>query len=216
MQLVIGNKNYSSWSLRAWFALSVPGIAFEEIRIPMDTPEFARRIGAYSPTRRVPVLIDGDVTIWDSLAIGEYAADKYPDAGLWPADRIARAQARAVSAEMHAGFDALRSNLPMNARAMNRRIEPDAATANDIARIKKIWTDCRERHAGDGPWLYGTFSIADAMYAPVVLRFNTYGVDPGSTGTAYMSHVLNVEPMNAWLAAARNEEEVIEAEEVGC
>ena len=215
MWLVIGNKNYSSWSLRAWLALAVPGIDFEEIRITLDTPEFEQRIGQYSPTRRVPVLVDGDIKVWDSLAIAEYAADKFPDAKLWPSDKAARAHARSVSAEMHSGFEFLRTNLPMNARAVNRRVDLDDATRADIARIAEIWQDCRRRYSANGPWLFGEFSIADAMYAPVVFRFNTYGIEIGTAGTEYMGHVLDEPKMSSWLDAAQRETEVIESDEVG-
>ena len=177
LQLVIGNKNYSSWSFRPWLAMKVARIAFEETVIPLDAPDFKSRLTALSGAGKVPVLIEGDTRVWESLAILEYLAEKFPEASLWPRDAQARAHARAISAEMHAGFQALRRELPMN---MRRPVKPhplavDAAA--DVARIEAIWSDCRRRFGQGGPFLYGAFGAADAMYAPVVSRFHTYGVE---------------------------------------
>jgi glutathione S-transferase len=212
LRLYIGNKNYSSWSLRPWILMKHLGLGFDERIIPLDTPEFARAIAALSPTRRVPVLEHGSLRIWDSLAICEYACEL---AGFgWPKDRAARAVARAVCAEMHAGFGALRSQWPMNARAEGRKTAPHPDRDADIARIFELWNDCRTRFGAAGPWLFGEYSVADAMYAPVVLRFRTYGALPAGTQD-YASTVLADPRLREWLAAAATEPWTIEASEIG-
>lgn len=212
-KLYIGNRNYSSWSLRAWFLLAEAGIDFDEERLPLDTPEFEERIGAISPSRRVPVLVLGEETVWESLAIGETVAERWPDKGLWPSDAAARAHARSVSAEMHAGFASLRAGMPMNCRAMGRRVPLSTGLKADIDRIFAIWSDCAQRYGGG--WLFGTFSVADAMYAPVVLRFRTYGADLPDPARTYADRVLQSHAIQEWLAAAESETEVIEREEAG-
>lgn len=212
-KLYIGNRNYSSWSLRAWFLLAEADIAFEEERLPLDTREFEERIGAISPSRRVPVLVLDDDKVWDSLAIGETVAERWPDKGLWPSDPAARAHARSISAEMHAGFAALRAEMPMNCRAMGRQVPLSRALKTDIDRILAIWSDCAERYGGG--WLFDTFSVADAMYAPVVLRFRTYGVDLPQAARGYADRVLQSRAIQKWLAAAESETEVLEREEIG-
>ena len=211
--LTIGNKNYSSWSLRPWILMKHLGLEFAERVLPLDTPEFSRDVGTVSPTRRVPVLEHGDLLIWDSLAICEYACELA--GGGWPRQRDARAVARAVSAEMHAGFGSLRSQWPMNARAEDRRTPPNPERATDIARIAQLWGDCRQRFGATGPWLFGEYSVADAMYAPVVLRFRTYGAELGERARAYVATVLEDAHMRDWLQAARAESWVIEASELG-
>jgi glutathione S-transferase len=210
LQLIIGNKNYSSWSLRAWLLLSEAGIEFDEVRIPLDEPDTRERLLAVSPAGRVPVLKAGSETIWDSLAIAETVAERWPDAGLWPDDPAERARARVISAEMHSGFAALREAMPMNCRAMGRKVAMTDALAADIERIFDIWTDC----GGDG-WLFDRFSVADAMYAPVVMRFRTYGVDVPEAAFAYPKRLLESRAMQDWLVAAESETEVIEREELG-
>ena len=211
--LVIGNKNYSSWSLRAWLLLREAGIDFEEHRICLDTESTATDIAAFSPTGRVPVLKLGDETIWDSLAIAETVAERWPEKQLWPADPAARAHARSISAEMHSGFAVLRRSMPMNCRAMGRRVSlPDELT-DDIDRVFHIWTECEKRYGG--PWLFGDFSIADAMYAPVVLRFRTYGINLPDTAKVYATRLLESNAMQEWLVAAETEIDVIEQEEIG-
>ncbi|MDX1509243.1 MAG: glutathione S-transferase family protein [Woeseiaceae bacterium] len=213
--LVIGNKNYSSWSLRAWFLLREAGIDFVEHRIALDVEDTAKCIAEFSESGRVPVLVLDDECIWDTLAIAETVAERWPEKGLWPADPKARAHARSVSAEMHSGFEVLREQMPMNCRAMGRKVAlPDELT-RDIDRILHIWTDCRRRYADLGDWLFGTFSIADAMYAPVVLRFRTYGINLPQTAADYGNRVLESPAMQEWLAAAETEIEVIEREEIG-
>ena len=189
------------------------GIEFDEHRITLDMDDTARNIAAYSAAGCVPVLILDDVTVWDSLAISETVAERWPDKGLWPADADARAHARSVSAEMHAGFHELRTGMPMNCRAMGRRIAISDALSAEIDRIFAIWTDCHRRY--DGDWLFGRFSIADAMYAPVVLRFRTYGINLPESAHIYAQRVLESPAMQDWLAAAETEIEVIDREEVG-
>ena len=214
-KLIIGNKNYSSWSLRAWFLLREADIDFDEHRIPLDTDDTARQIAEFSPAGRVPALVLDDITVWDSLAIAETVAERWPEKKLWPEDATARAHARSVSAEMHAGFAELRSRMPMNCRAMGRRVSlPDALT-RDIDRVFEIWLDCSRRYGDTGPWLFGDFSIADAMYAPVVLRFRTYGINLPESARRFADRVLQSEAMQAWLLACETEIEVIEHEEVG-
>ena len=214
LTLVIGNKNYSSWSLRAWLALRQSGAAFDELRIPLDTATTRAQILKQSPAGTVPVLHDGGFTVWESLAICEYAAERFPTAGLWPDDAAARAHARAVSAEMHAGFATLRSAMPMNCRARRPGKGRAPGVEDDIARIVAIWRECRETFGDGGDMLYGRFSIADAMYAPVVSRFVTYGVALDAVAEAYVDAVFALPAMTEWLAAARVETERIEREEI--
>ncbi len=211
--LTIGNQNYSSWSLRPWILMKHLGLAFSARVLPLDTPDFASTVAAISPTRRVPVLRHGELLIWDSLAICEYACEL---AGRgWPSERAARAVARSVCAEMHSGFGSLRSQWPMNARAQGRRTPPDPERDADVTRIEEIWTDCRRRFGADGPWLFGEYTVADAMYAPVVLRFRTYGASLAEPSKAYMATVLEDAHMRAWLAAAAAETWTIEHSEIG-
>ena len=214
-KLIIGNKNYSSWSLRAWFLLREADIDFDEHRIALDTEDTAREIAEFTPAGTVPVLLLDDVTVWDTLAIAETVAERWPGKKLWPEDAAARAHARSISAEMHSSFQELRSRMPMNCRAMGRRVPlPDVLT-NDIDRIIEIWSDCHRRYGDNGSWLFGDFSIADAMYAPVVLRLRTYGINLPESAAHYPQRVLQSEAMQAWLLACETETEVIEREEVG-
>lgn len=214
LKIVIGNKNYSSWSLRAWLALAQTGAEFEEILIPLDTPEMKSNIERFSPAGRVPVLIDDGLAVWDSLAIIEYLADKFPSAGLWSADTGARAMQRSVSAEMHSGFAALRSTLPMNIRRQksDRVLAPDVQA--DIDRICDLWRQALERKTADGPFLFGGFCGVDCMFAPVVSRFETYNVPVGDTERAYMDAVLSHGPFLAWAQAAMAESWIVAADEV--
>src|SRR5215831_3295404 len=176
MKLVIGNKNYSSWSLRTWFLLTHLGIPFEEEKLSFNDPSFKERVRRYSPAGRVPVVIDGETIVWDSLAIAEYVAEKFPDRGVWPHDAVARARARSICAEMHAGFAALRDQLPMNCELRLPWLPADLRVRRDIARVVDMWTDCRSRFGAGGPFLFGAFSAADAYYAPVVRRLLGFDV----------------------------------------
>jgi glutathione S-transferase len=214
MRLVIGNKNYSSWSMRPWIAMKVAGIPFEEEVISLDAADFKPRVTRLSGTGKVPALADGEVHVWESLAILEYLAEKFPAAGLWPADPAARAHARAVAAEMHAGFLPLRRHLPMNMWRPVKRREPTPEASANIARIDAMWTDCRMRFGAGGAFLFGRFSAADAMYAPVVARFHTYAVEVGAVARAYMQAVMALPAWAEWLAAARAEPWVLAEDEV--
>lgn len=209
LTLVIGNKNYSSWSLRPWLAITHAGIEFQELRIPLNQPSTSEQLRQYSPSMKVPVLIDGDLTIWESLAICEYVAEQEPSK-FYPTDRTARAIARAVSAEMHAGFAPLRQTMPMDCRSFRPMEAIPEAVQNDIARITEIWTTCRQQYGSSGDFLFGEFSIADAMYAPVVSRFRTYGVSLDPLCQNYADAIWNLPAMQQWLEAAIAEPEVIE------
>ena len=214
LRLIIGNKNYSSWSLRPWLGMKVAEIAFEEMLIPLDAPDFKARLATFGGAGKVPLLIDGEIRVWESLAILEYLAEKFPAAGLWPPDAGARAHARAVASEMHSGFAALRSQLPMNVarRVVSRPL--DAGASADAARIQSIWSESRKRFGKDGPFLFGAFGAADAMYAPVVWRFHTYAVEVGPAARDYMIAMMELPAWNEWREAARREPSVLPHDEV--
>ncbi len=211
LKLVIGNKNYSSWSMRPWLALRANDIAFEEVFIPLYTGEADKqRILSFSRAGKVPALIDGDVTIWDSLAIIEYLAERFPEKRLWPEDRASRAHARSISAEMHSGFVALRNECGMN---LHRPVGPVALSADargDIARIQQIWSECRERYGKLGPFLFGAFGGADAMFAPVVHRFRTYAIPVAPEVQGYMDAMASLPAFQEWTKAGLAETIVIE------
>ncbi|MFM2288422.1 MAG: hypothetical protein RL684_1565 [Pseudomonadota bacterium] len=213
LTLLIGNKNYSSWSLRAWILLRHLGLEFIELQVPLDLPDTAARLRAFNPAGLVPALRDGELLVWDSLAVCEYACELAGN-GL-PADGAARALARSVAAEMHSGFRALRGTWPMNARATGRRTATSPELLADVARIDTLWNQCRATHGGGGPWLLGGYTLADAMYAPVALRFNTYGAQLSPVAAAYVQAVLADPIMGEWLAAARAEPWVIAHDEAG-
>lgn len=208
--LIIGNKNYSSWSMRPWLLMKHFGIPFEERYIPLFAGDYKRQILQYSPSGRVPCLLDGDLAVWDSLAISEYLAERHP--GLWPADPAARAIARSVSAEMHSGFTALRSTLGMNIRRRAPRPIPNPDVQADVDRIIRIWTDCRQRFgvSSGEPFLFGAFTIADAMYAPVCFRFQTYGITPEGLAGEYLAAMLASPALAMLQEEAGREREVIE------
>ena len=214
LHLVIGNKNYSSWSLRPWIAMEMAGIPFDETLIPLDLPDTARLIAEHSAAGRVPVLRHGALVIWESLAILEYLAETFPDKGLWPEDTEARAFARSVSNEMHAGFAALRNACPMNLRRPRRKVPMSDAVLRDVARIEDIWRGCRSRFGRGGDFLFGQFSIADAMYAPVVTRFDTFDIDVRPDTRRYMEAVLATPAFAKWRSAALQESWIIPADEV--
>jgi glutathione S-transferase len=214
LKLIIGNKNYSSWSLRPWIAMKVAGIAFEEEVISLDAKDFKARVGKISGTGKVPALLDGAVHVWESLAILEYLAEKFPAARLWPADPSARAEARAIAAEMHAGFAPLRRHLPMNMWRPVKRRELTSEVEADIGRIEAVWTGCRTRFGAGGPFLFGGFGAADAMYAPVVSRFHTYAVAVTPVARAYMDAVMALPAWGEWRLAAIKEPWVLPEDEV--
>lgn len=208
LTLVIGDKRYSSWSLRAWLALRQTGKPFREIRLPLFTPEFEKKIKKYSPGGKVPCLKDGKTVVWESLAICEYLAERFPAAGLWPKNAKARAHARSISNEMHAGFMELRKNLPMDCTSKITKIIPNEA-AEDIDRVTAIWREARKKYGQGGPFLFGRFSIADAMYAAVATRFATYGVKVDPVSKRYMDAILALPAMREWIAAAKSEKEIV-------
>ncbi len=207
--LYLGNRNYSSWSLRAWLMAKQSMIDCDDVVIPLFEPGSHDELLRHSPNGLVPVIHHGDLVIWDSLAIGEYLADLYPATGLWPADRIARAVARAAATEMHAGFTALRNHMPMNMRSTypNRGVTPEVQA--DINRITALWRDCRRRFGDDGPFLFGHVTITDAMFAPVVSRFRTYRVELDDEAKSYADAVWDWPAFQEWLTAARNEPMII-------
>jgi glutathione S-transferase len=211
LTLVIGNKNYSSWSLRPWLFLKHHGIPFEEVRIPLYRDDTRARIAAYTPSGKVPVLVDGETTVWDSLAILEYLAERFPETAGWPEALADRARARSLAAEMHAGFVALRTHCGMNCRRPPAPKELPEAVWKDVARIDQIWQACRERHATYGPWLFGRFTAVDAMYAPMALRFWTYRLAAGPLAEAYVKAVLSHPAVAEWIEAGRAETEIIPA-----
>ncbi len=221
--LVIGNKNYSSWSLRPWLLLRQAGIEFDEVRVPLFQAGYKEAILRYSPAGKVPALIDGGFVIWDSLAICEHIAELFPEQRLWPADWRTRARARSACAEMHSGFGALRTHMPMNIRAHlpGRGMRPDVRA--DIERICAIWSDCRASYAvyaetapgqpPAGDFLFGHFTCADAMYAPVCSRLLTYGVDLPDAARRYVLAITSLPAMQEWINAAKLEQEIIEEDE---
>ncbi|MEE4243678.1 MAG: glutathione S-transferase family protein [Desulfopila sp.] len=215
MKLIIGNKNYSSWSLRAWLLPAVHDIPFEEIRVTLSQPGTSSEIAQYSAAGKVPVLYDGGLFVWDSLAICEYISEKYLAGAGWPEDITMRAEARSYSAEMHSGFFAVRQKMPMNCRALDRSVPLTAELQKEIERIDSSWSMLRQKYGESGPWLFGRFSIADCMFAPVVMRFNTYGVVVSESSKAYMETMLLEPKIQLWVDQAAAEEEIIAEEEVG-
>ena len=211
--IYLGNKNYSSWSLRPWLSLKQTGVAFDEEVIPLSEPTTRSTILRYSPSGKVPALKHNELTVWDGLAICEYLAETFSEAKLWPADKAARAVARSVCAEMHSSFAALREHLPMNMRSSfpNRGVTPEVQA--DINRITAIWRDCRKRFGEGGPFLFGSFTNADAMYAPVVSRFRTYKIELDEAAQEYTDAVWALPALQEWLTAAKNEPMIIESAE---
>jgi glutathione S-transferase len=215
LKLIIGNKNYSSWSLRPWIAMRNAGIAFEEELVPLYEPGSREKVLKYSPTGLVPCLVDGDLAVWETLAILDYLADKFPEKKLWPQDLKARGYARAISSEMHAGFAPLRQHCPMNMRrdrSKPRELTPQVKA--NVDRIDALWTEARSRFGKSGPFLFGTFSNADAMYAPVVSRFASYGIPVSPASQAYLSAVMGLPAWKEWEAAARVEPMVMAGNEL--
>jgi glutathione S-transferase len=211
LKLVIGNKNYSSWSMRPWLAMRAANIGFEEIFIPLYTDMADKeRILSFSRSGKVPALIDGDITVWDSLAIIEYLAERFPEAALWPEDRAQRAHARSISAEMHSGFLPLRNECGMNLHRPIRAINLSADAQANVARIQQIWIECRERYGKHGPFLFGAFSAVDAMYAPVVHRFRTYAIPVAPQAQAYMETMMALPAFAEWTREGLAETLVIE------
>jgi len=211
LKLVIGNKNYSSWSLRAWLYLRESQLPFEEIRLPLFTERWQTEIHRYTPAGKVPVLLDDDQVVWDSLAIAEYVREKFPHAVGWPDELATRTHARCLVAEMHSGFFAIREELPQNLRMCQRRSRDDfSSTAQaEMQRVETMWQDCYRRYGG--PWLCGNFSIADVMYAPVALRFVTYGIQMTAAAQQFVEAVLALDAVQHWMQEAAAEEEYLPA-----
>ena len=214
LNLVIGNKNYSSWSLRPWLAMTMAGIEFDETLIQLDTPDTKKQIAEHSKAGRVPILRHGNVTIWETLAILEYLAETFPEKNLWPTPTAARAVARAVSNEMHAGFSGLRNACPMNLRRPPKPIALSEEIRADIARIEDIWRDCRQGYGQGGEFLFGSFSIADAMFAPVAARFETYDIAVSADSRAYMDVLFATPAFQKWKSAALKETWILPHDEV--
>jgi len=211
--LVIANKCYSSWSMRPWLLMKQLGIAFDEITVPLDLPDTKAKVLKHSPAGKVPILIDGDVTVWETIAIMEYVGEAY-GAPVWPADRKARAMARSIAAEMHSGFSALRSACPMNLGKKFAQKDRGEAVARDVARFGEIVRQAREQVGTGGPFLFGAFSAADAMYAPLVTRLDTYSIPLDATTRAYADAILILPTFQEWRSAAMEEEWIVEADEV--
>jgi len=214
LTLVIGNKNYSSWSLRPWIFMKTAGIDFAEKRVALDTDQTKAQLEPYFSDHKVPVLVDGNFIVWDSLAILEYIAEKYPDSHGWPVDPKARAVARSISAEMHSSYFELREDLPMNCRKKFSSFSPSPGAQEDIDRIKAVWRCCKQSFPNENPWLFGDFCIADAMFAPVVFRFYGYGVPLGGFEKEYVNSMLLLPHIIEWKKAAQLEKEVLDYAEV--
>ncbi len=214
LHLIIANKNYSSWSLRPWLAMTMAGLEFDETMILLDTPIMKKQIAEHSRAGRLPVLRHGNVSVWESLAILEYLAETFPEKNFWPKTKATRAVARAISNEMHAGFSGLRDTCPMNLRRPQKPIALNDATRADIARIEEIWRDCRKLYGKGGKFLFGKFCNADAMFAPVVTRFETYAIPVAKDTRAYMDAVLATPAFQKWKSAALNETWIVPHDEV--
>lgn len=212
MKLYIGNQNYSTWSLRAWVIFEQNKLPFEVVKLKLFTPEFYQTLEPVNPTKKVPTLVDDDIAIWDSLAILEYINDEYLSGSAWPSNKKDKALARALSSEMHSGFMALRNEMPMNCRA-KRFVELSDQAKNDIARIDQIWSQQQEAYPEQ--WLFGEWSIADAMFAPVALRFETYGIELSKRAKAYQNKVLQSNAIRVWLKQAAMETDIVEEDEAG-
>jgi glutathione S-transferase len=214
LHLVIANKNYSSWSLRPWMAMTMAGLAFDESMILLDTPTMKKQIAEHSGAGRLPVLHHGKITIWETLAILEYLAETFPEKNLWPKAKAARAVARAVSNEMHAGFTSLRNACPMNLRRPPKPVVFNEAILADVARIEEIWRDCRKTYGKGGKFLFGKFCNADSMFAPVVTRFETYAIPVAKDMRAYMNAVMATKAFQKWKSAALKESWIVPHDEV--
>ena len=214
LTLIIGNKNYSSWSLRPWIFLRHHQIGFEEKRVPLFFEETAGALAEYDSDFKVPVLKDGELVVWDSLAILEYVSETYLENKGWPMDLNARSVARSISAEMHSSFPNVRNELPMNCRKKFKNIILSQEVEREIDRIKHVWKKCRTEYGGNGEWLFGDYSIADAMFAPVAIRFNGYNISLSGIEEKYVASVLRHPAIIEWIEAGKHETEVIEANEI--
>lgn len=214
LHLIIANRNYSSWSLRPWLAMTMAGLEFDETLIQLDTPVMKKQIAEHSRAGRLPVLRHGGVSVWESLAILEYLAETFPEKNFWPKTKATRAVARAISNEMHAGFASLRNACPMNLRRPHKPIKMNDAIRADVARIEEIWRECRTTYGKGGKFLFGRFCNADAMFAPVVTRFETYAIPVAGDTKAYMDTVLSTSAFQKWKSAALKETWIVPHDEV--
>lgn len=204
LKLIVGHRNYSSWSLRAWLYLKESGLEFEEVFVELHVGAWREALARYTPAGRVPVLLDDDITVWDSMAIMSYLLENYPNAVGWPKDQPARAHAQSIAAEMHAGFLDVRTSLPMNIRIRREAPVSDACLAQ-IRRIQSIWSDCRKRYGHRGDWLFGELTIADVMYVPVVLRFSSYGIETSGRASEFVQATLGLDSVQEWIRDAEYE-----------
>jgi len=214
LKIVIGNKRYSSWSLRGWLAVNHTGLPFEEIKLRLDTPSFYTEIKKYSAARKVPTLVDGAITVWDSAAIIDYCARLAPNKYWWPEDTAAYALARSIFGEMHSGFSKIRTHMPMNLQGQWTGLEFSEALTKELARVEMLFTECRDKHGAAGAFLFGGFSAADMMYAPLVTRLDTYGIALNTTARAYVDAVLAHAPVAAWVAEAQLETDIVEVDQL--
>lgn len=214
LTLIIGNKNYSSWSLRPWIMLRHHRIGFEEKRVPLFVDSTEETLAEYDSDYKVPILKDGELVVWDSLSILEYVSETYLENRGWPDDREARSVARSISAEMHSSFVNVRNELPMNCRKQFENIQLSLMATHEIERIKGLWRRCRSEYGRDGEWLFGGYSIADAMFAPMALRFSGYGLPLTGVESDYVNSVLSHPGIVEWVEAGKRETEIIEADEI--
>ncbi len=214
MKLIIGNYNYSTWSLRAWLFVHLHNLPVEIVRMPLFTEQMRMTLESHFSNQKVPLLLDGEIEVWDSLAILEYLGEQFPETGAWPQDAAARGIARAVSAEMHSSFNALRNEAPMNCRKRFPGYRLSSEALLDISRIQQVWEYCRQRHGSGGPWLFGNFSIADAMYAPVVMRFRSFDVELNSVSQDYCQTINSCPSIVRWLELGAAERETVAEDEV--
>jgi len=214
LKIIIGNKRYSSWSLRGWLAVKHTGLPFEEIMLQLDTPSFYREIEKYSKARKVPTLVDGDITVWDSAAIIDYCARLAPAKFWWPEDKAAYAFARSIFGEMHSGFMEIRTHMPMNLNGQWRELTFSAALQKELDRVEQLFTECRENYGTDGDFLFGGFSAADMMFAPLVTRLDTYGVPLGDTAREYVDAVLAYPALQAWAKEGKQETDIVDIDQL--
>lgn len=214
MKLIIGNKNYSSWSLRGWLALKAFDVPFEEVKLSLFSDTFHSELAQYSPAGKVPVLVDGDLSVWDSLSICEYVNENYLNGKGWPADTKKRAVARSVVADMHSGLFGIRNEMPMNCRA-RRHVELSAQAEKEVAGLEELWSKLRSEHAHAGDYLFGEFSLADVFFAPVIFRFVTYGITLSGRAKEYHQIMLAHPAMQSWLEEALAETDIVETDEAG-
>ncbi len=214
LKIIIGNKRYSSWSLRGWLAAEHTGLPYKEILLQLDTPRFYEEIVKYSPAKRVPTLLDGEIAVWDSAAIIDYCAKLAPEKFWWPEDKAAYAHARSIFNEMHSGFTEIRSHMPMNLQGQWQDLALSDALQKDISRVEALWTECRRNYGAGGDYLFGEFSAADMMFAPVTTRLATYGIKVNETAAQYIESVRNQPSVKAWFTDAQKETEIVDVDQL--